>query len=206
MGSIRRDPSGRSATLRSFPKTFFIFYYYPVRFTTIHSYPIRFSGPRWTRPLSAQPGQESLAQRPQRTTTLDMKRTLDDILSEKRLSSFLLCARCASARFIAFRFGAGWLFIFLIAGTILPQLGKNKKPTVGFWVWFFWQGFHRRLWLACNELQMKYSRKSEKTRKKASQIFKDTFIFLPKTAFFSSFSQARFPSYFLCVVYKWDYD
>jgi hypothetical protein len=52
--------------------------------------------------------------------------------AKKGLSSFLLCALCASARFIASRFGAGWLFIFLIAGTILPQIRKNRKPTVGF--------------------------------------------------------------------------
>jgi hypothetical protein len=63
----------------------------------------------------------------------------------KCLSRFLtshpvLCLSCLLFfPFFASRFGAGRLFICLMAGTIISQVAKNEKPTVGIQYAFFAQ-------------------------------------------------------------------
>jgi hypothetical protein len=56
--------------------------------------------------------------------------------SAKRLFTFVLFVYFSTRLIILFLFfvpgfGAGRLFICLIAGTIVSQVAKNEKPTVG---------------------------------------------------------------------------
>ena len=73
------------------------------------------------------------------------------------------------------------LSFFNIHTAMMAQFPKNKKPTVGFQARFFLEGFAGCKFMASNVLQIKKSRKTERTQNKMSFFLPGPGVFSAKT-------------------------